>query len=147
MNLRNFRASGRDVPDLCAPSVGCLDENEVRPGRVYASNLYIEQVDHKDGKWLLVLNRSEWLTDDLARLEVRLYHYGCEERCFDTDPDDIQPLLCDLLLKFCDSQGLPFISADDLLHSVMGSTDDRRESHVKWLMAYIALWDASEEYM
>jgi hypothetical protein len=70
MNLRNFRASGRDVPDLCAPSVGCLDENEVRPGRVYASNLYIEQVDHKDGKWLLVLNRSEWLTDDLARLEV-----------------------------------------------------------------------------
>lgn len=73
MTFEQFQATGRDVEDV---SEAAGDE-EVRPGRVYAGDFYIESSgDHADGKWMLTLESSGYLSDDLESLERRLYEYA-----------------------------------------------------------------------
>lgn len=61
------------------------DEGPVQ-GFVYLNQLYIEMVgDHwpeavrAQGSLYLLLNRDEWISNDLTALEWRLYHWACEE--------------------------------------------------------------------
>jgi len=94
MTITEFRALGRDVPDLniygCTP-----DADEPSPGRLYPCNTYIQRVDHKKGRWLLVLGNQDWLTNDLTDLEVRLYDWAIGECDLDAwleaNPKGVQP--------------------------------------------------------
>ena len=78
MTITEFRALGRDVPDLniygCTP-----DADEPSPGRLYPCGTYIERVDHKKGRWLLTIANDSWLSNDLTDLEVRLYDFAVRE--------------------------------------------------------------------
>jgi hypothetical protein len=151
MNIEEFRATGRDVPDLnvygCTPGA-----DERSPGRLYAGNTYIEQVNQKGGKWLLTISNDSWLTNDLTDLEVRLYDWARTECDLDKwaeehngGPEDIEARLSDLLHLWCAQNRLPFISADELLNSIIGQEHEhpRQPRHVAWLRAYIALWEAT----
>ena len=59
-------------------------------GYLYLDVLYIDAVqDHwpehakADGKWHLLLDRNEWITDDLRLLEGKLWEYAKEQGYFD----------------------------------------------------------------
>ena len=147
MDIEQFRATGRDVPDLAKYS--CTDDHI--PGRVYLDNAYIERVDHKKGKWQLVLANDSWLTNDLCDLEVRLYDWCLSEGAIESyeerqaekgGPEDISARLCDLLKLFCDRYQLQHWSADELANSLRG--DPLSKETVDWLDAYSRLWEASD---
>ena len=52
---------------------------------LYAHGLYIESTEgwgeemEKQGKWYLILERSEYVSDDLQKLEKLLYEWGAGE--------------------------------------------------------------------
>ena len=43
-----------------------------------AANLYIEEVNADEGRWLLILDRSEYVSDDLEYLEDLLTGWATE---------------------------------------------------------------------
>ena len=62
------------------------DEPEKARGWIYLDALYIEKVlphwpedTRALGKWHLIINRSEWITDDLESLERILYEWALTE--------------------------------------------------------------------
>ena len=44
-----------------------------------AANLYIEEVNADEGRWLLILDRSEYVSDDLEYLESLLTGWATNE--------------------------------------------------------------------
>jgi len=83
--LAEFRASGVDCADLGATLSFDTGQEEPVKGRVYLGQYYIEDTrswpdpDVATGRWYLILERSEWQSDDLADLERRLYLYALGE--------------------------------------------------------------------
>ena len=51
--------------------------------------------------------------------------------------------LSDLLESWCNSQQLPFMSADDLLHE---SYNELSQPQRQWLIKYISIWDDTQEF-
>ena len=56
------------------------------PGNVYLGSLYIDQVQdwwpnqvRDQGEWHLILNRDEYISDDLEALERKLYKFAVAE--------------------------------------------------------------------
>lgn len=56
-----------------------------------------------------------------------------------TNPNVAGSWLCDRLEEFCKAEGLPHISADELL--TLNATDSRQ---AEWLHGFIAAWDMWE---
>lgn len=56
-----------------------------------------------------------------------------------TNPNVAGIWLCDRLEEFCKAEGLPHISADELL--TLNATDSRQ---AEWLRGFIAAWDMWE---
>lgn len=93
LSLTDFRLLRVYHPDLFALDLanGDPDEDGPQPGFVYGeSQLVIEIVtekwpeqSRKAGAFHLVLGRDEWLSNDLAELEAKLYEFGVQEGCFD----------------------------------------------------------------
>jgi hypothetical protein len=54
--------------------------------------------------------------------------------------DAIQAHLTRALQEFCSANGLPQLSADELLMGESGATHEQR----MWLSAFVALWDATQ---
>lgn len=82
MTLEEFRASRKPCDNIPAfiGSDEWREDGTPTHGFTYAdSGLHIEQVDHPKGKYMLVLSNRDWLTDDLASLEVMLYEYGISD--------------------------------------------------------------------
>lgn len=72
--FKEFQASGRYVEDV---STAAKDTDEVRPGRVYMRDLCIESSNGSArGEWLLVLERGDYISDDLDMLERMLYDFA-----------------------------------------------------------------------
>lgn len=82
MDLAQFRATGRDVPDLGVEIPGM--DLEGKPGRVYCheGGAYIER--HGDG-WYLLIERSEY-EGPLEQLEERLFDWCRSAGFFDPAP-------------------------------------------------------------
>jgi hypothetical protein len=53
------------------------DGDEISP--YLQENLHIEEVNRAEGRWLLVCDRSNWITDDLADLEAKLMEFAGAE--------------------------------------------------------------------
>jgi len=87
LTFESFQASRVKVENLAEFVTDARWEGEPPArGYVYLDALYIERVtDHwpeetrKQGKYYLLLNRSEWISDDLLQLERRLYQWACDE--------------------------------------------------------------------
>ena len=76
MTFEEFCATGHDVEDVS----GVAGDEDVRPGRVYDGDVFIESSGgHADGRWMLTLESEGWISDDLRTLERRLYEYAREE--------------------------------------------------------------------
>lgn len=87
MTFEGFQATRTAVSNLAEkfPEM-CWEENSTASGLSYLNELYIEKVDEtwpedvrKRGQWYLILGRCEYITDDLAMLERRLYAYAMSE--------------------------------------------------------------------
>jgi len=59
-----------------------FDASDIQPGNIYCGSLFIEEVadwwpeDAHRGRWHLLIERSEYITDDLDALERRLYRWA-----------------------------------------------------------------------
>ena len=71
-------------------SENIVEADDGAKGYVYLDGLYVEHVEphwpveaRKEGKWYLRLGNCEWITSDLASLELRLYEWARSEGYFD----------------------------------------------------------------
>lgn len=84
--FRAFQATRVAALDLNAvPGIGDVGL-EGAPGFVYCGSLYIQRVTEEwperaraEGAYHLILNRDEWISDDLESLELRLYDFAVGE--------------------------------------------------------------------
>lgn len=83
MTLEQFIATRRESADC---SVDLDDELAQGPGYIYADKFYIGFVTdtypakaRAAGRYHLILNNLEWISDDLADLEAKLFDYACSE--------------------------------------------------------------------
>lgn len=92
LTFEQFRATGRDVPDLRAFDWYPTDPADPRavPGRVYLETLYIfdagETAVPTGRRFSLILGREEWVDDDLEAIERRLYDWAASEDYFKVSP-------------------------------------------------------------
>lgn len=64
----------------------------------------------------------------------------------DDNDDRLMTRMCELLNTFCEINGLPKQSADELYLHVLDEfeeTDPKRESLAEWLRCYVDMWTAS----
>jgi hypothetical protein len=92
MTLEQFRATKQWCDDLVAKlqdQVFIIGRDEIEPtpcGFVYLDCLFIEKVlpnwpeaTRARGGWHLLINRSDWISDDLAKLEAILFEWASGE--------------------------------------------------------------------
>jgi hypothetical protein len=91
MTFEEFQATRRWSDDLADAVRSKNWETEGTPkGYLYLDGLYIDHVEphwpetaRKNGEWHLLLNRDEWISNDLTALERRLYDWAVSEAYFE----------------------------------------------------------------
>jgi hypothetical protein len=85
MTLEQFQATRKTSDDLAAATGNYYDEG-AHTGFLYEGNLCIENVldtwpeaTRRAGKYYLQIGNQEFISDDLADLERRLFDYGKSE--------------------------------------------------------------------
>lgn len=88
MTFAQFQATRRFV-ECIADDIAAAMGDAPSPGYLYAESLYIDKVTERWpeacralGQWRLLIERDEWISNDLERLERKLYQYGVEAGCF-----------------------------------------------------------------
>lgn len=89
MTFEEFQATRRRCDDIGAVIKDAHWEQEPAKGNLYLDDeypLYIEETQphwpeeaKAQGRWYLIIGRSEWITDDLATLERKLYEFAGSE--------------------------------------------------------------------
>jgi|SRR5215467_13321052 len=98
MTFEQFQSAKKWCDDLGAVLADARWEDEPNgKGWLYLDALYIEEVQphwpeesRKEGKWHLILGRVEWITDDLAALERRLFRFAHSEGYLKVDVSAIK---------------------------------------------------------
>jgi hypothetical protein len=88
MTFEEFQATRRWSEDLAADVPSENWETTGTPkGNLYIGCLYIDHVEphwpedaRKRGQWHLILDRDDFITDDLAALERKLYDWAVSEK-------------------------------------------------------------------
>ena len=150
MNFQGFQASKVRHANLqSVEALDCLSDDE-RPVYVYGGDTYIHI--NGDGTYTLQLYREEWTTDNLTELEARLYVW-CQTECpdamglnendhaalctaIDVDGGMERAVLAYVYCDYCDKQGLPAMSADELIFETL--TAEQRS----WVSNFIRRWEA-----
>jgi hypothetical protein len=91
MTFEQFQATAKWCNDLATAVSSDNWETEGTPkGNLYYGNMYIDHVEphwpqdaRKQGQWHLLLGRDEWISNDLAALERRLYDWAAGEGYFE----------------------------------------------------------------
>jgi hypothetical protein len=84
MTFTEFQATKQETNDLGTTLSDALWDNEPPArGLIYLGVFFIDEVmahwpeaARKQGKWHLLLERDEWISDNLAELEKRLYDFA-----------------------------------------------------------------------
>lgn len=159
MTFEQFKATRRESGNLFADlgdvgQWGETIEDRIPCGFIYEGGLYIEMVTDKwpqkcrdEGKYYLILERSEFITDDLETLEHRLYQFGLSSGAVDR-PKNLLTLaivtddLDDALVRLMNALG---IDSGDVAAQAFSEYDDaneewkngdvlvRRDMLTKWL--------------
>jgi hypothetical protein len=87
MTFEQFQASRRYSEDIgTAISDARWEGDPPAKGYLYLDGLYIEEVQphwpeaaKARGKWYLLIDRDDWITDDLGTLERKLYDWAASE--------------------------------------------------------------------
>lgn len=88
MTFEQFQATRRHCDDLgeALQDAGWAGEPSPASGNLYLGCLYIDEVKphwpekaRAQGKWHLLIERSEWISNDLESLERRLYEFAVAE--------------------------------------------------------------------
>ncbi len=93
MTFEQFQATRRYSEDIgAALSDARWDGEPAAKGNLYLDELYIEEMQpHRpeatkaQGKWCLLLDRDERISDDLEALERDLYDWAVSEGYFDSE--------------------------------------------------------------
>lgn len=104
-----FQATKREVDDVGTVfGFAYSGEDRSLPGFVYADSCYIEKLaDNPRGAFHLLIERSDWISDDLADLERILWaqHY-LPETCSPDDTLDVADgTLDDFVVGMCAAHG------------------------------------------
>jgi hypothetical protein len=153
MTFEQFQATGRAVDNL-GDHISDMrfeemqDANEIvrTPGRLYLGELYIENVTVNwpeaalaKGKWYLLIERDEYITNDLAALERRLYDWAMASGYEDWDSNKLVCPLIDEYRGWTDTNGFPYMSADELLAEYYDT--DLMDEQKAWLTDFIRRWE------
>ena len=118
------------VADLGFPN----DDGRAYPGNRYLGLLYIEQVTpewppaaQREGRWHLLIERDEYITDNLASLEQRLYEWALGSGYGESGHDCLDAL-CEEYADWNKAEGLSLGSADEHLFDA-----DLSEAQREWL--------------
>lgn len=88
MTFEKFQATKKECADLAAAlgSENWEDAKHTPTGFIYLGSLYIENVlphwperARAEGRYYLILNRDEYITDDLELLERKLFDWAVAE--------------------------------------------------------------------
>jgi hypothetical protein len=141
MNFEQFQATRRYCTDLGKVLSDAQWEGEPNAkGNLYLGILYIDEVqDHwpdaarAKGKWHLILDRREWISDDLESLERKLFDFAMSAGYAD---DKAINCLIDEYAEWNKAQGLSLGSADEHFFDE-SLTDEQR----KWLRDFSRRWE------
>jgi hypothetical protein len=94
MTLEQFVATKKWCTDLGETLNDAMWDGEPEAtGWLYMGSLYIDEVQphwpndaRQQGQWHLILEREEWITNDLPDLERRLYEFARSAGYFDPPP-------------------------------------------------------------
>jgi hypothetical protein len=90
LTFEQFQATRHYSEDIGAAISDARWEGEPpAKGYLYLDGLYIEEVQphwpeaaKARGKWYLLIDRDDWITDDLGAFERKLYDWAESEGCF-----------------------------------------------------------------
>jgi hypothetical protein len=139
MTFEQFQASKTWCDDLPNELVNS-NEGERKPrGWLYVGSLYVEQVTNEwpencrdEGGWYLLLERDEWITDDLEALERKLYAWAMSSGWADVGIND----LIGEYETWNKINGLDLGSADEHLFD-----EDLTDAQRAWLRNFSARWE------
>lgn len=123
-----------------------VTKSDVAPqsGNIYLGAVYIEHVEpwwpedaKAQGEWHLILDRREWITNDLTELELRLFEWAASAGYFESE--DSTAAMCDEYLVWNEANGLHLGSADAHLFD-----DDLTEQQRRWLSAFSQRWEHAQ---
>jgi hypothetical protein len=152
MTFEQFQATGRAVDnlgdhisDMRFEEMQDAEEIVRTPGRLYLGCLYIENVTEnwpeaaQRGKWYLLIERDETITDDLAGLERELYDWAMASGYEDWDSEKLLAPLTAEYTEWTDTNGFPPMSADELLVEYYDT--DLTDKQKAWLSDFIRRWE------
>jgi hypothetical protein len=104
LTFEEFQASKVEVADLDKAGID-MDRDTPVPGFVYDGSCWIEKMD--DGQFFLLIETSDWIDADLAKLERILWssHY-CLDRGDDVRLSVDDGTLDDFIVGQCDARGI-----------------------------------------
>jgi hypothetical protein len=148
MTFEQFQASRRYSEDIGTAISDARWEGEPSAkGYLYLDGLYIEEVQphwpeaaKARGKWYLLIDRDDWITDDLEALERKLYDWAASEGYFEGN-DSIDTELNSLTSEYKawnKAQGLNLGSADEHLFDENLTAEQR-----KWLRDFSQRWEGA----
>lgn len=151
MTFEQFQATRRHCDDLGkAVDDGRWEGQPAAKGNLYLGCLFIEsaqphwpQEARDEGKWYLVLERDEWITDDLESLERKLYQWAESAGYFDTPVEGgalpSTDELCAEYKAWNKANGLDLGSADEHLWDANLTAEQRR-----WLATFSQRWEIAQ---
>lgn len=107
LTFPEFQATKREVDDVGNALDFDYGDGIIHPGFIYADSYYIEKLtDNPRGAFYLLIDRSDWISDDLASLERILWaqHY-LPETCSPDDTLDADGTLDDFVVGMCTAHG------------------------------------------
>lgn len=140
MTFEQFQATRKACENLGAAINAEFGDTPVG-GFTYLDALYIEDTASwtdtvaKPGRYYLLINRSDWFSDDLEPLERRLYDYAVSEDYFSSERAALTREYEEWLL-FND---MAEVCAEQLILEPL-SGDQR-----KWLTDFMQRWEIMEE--
>ncbi len=145
LSFELFQGTREACADIGAVISADMGREKPVSGNLYLGTFYIEAVDSDwfdsatalaRGKWYLILERDELISDDLEMLERKLYEFAVASGHGEFTTTD----LCADYEAWNKRQGLWLGSADEHWHD-----ETLTESHLAWVRNFSARWDIAAE--
>lgn len=141
MTFEQFQGTRTECKDIGAAISMDMGREQPVSGNLYLGSFYIEATDEhwpvdlrQRGAWHLIIERDEWVSNDLAALERELFNFALSSGA-EMGIDD----LCTEYAAWNKAQGLNLGSADEHL-----CDEALTEQQRAWLRDFCARWEDAE---
>ena len=130
MSFRDFQKTRTYVKDI-SENMGM---DTLQDGFVYMDGYYICNRS-RERDFYLIIENMQYEDPDLEKLEYILYAYCIDIGVFDKPLVSVSNALTQILKIYCDTESIPFTSANDLV-----MTDQVNADQVNWLRSFGVVW-------